>query len=106
MKLTAFLFLLFSALQQHLADINVEGPDNVYVHWIVSTSGSHSSLSSVDVSLVCMWVREMHFTSSDCAVTIMGVQRINHAFVAHALLIIFLICFQDIYGTSLKYHFR
>uniref|UniRef100_A0A8C9W137 TBC1 domain family member 23 n=1 Tax=Scleropages formosus TaxID=113540 RepID=A0A8C9W137_SCLFO len=36
------------ALQQHLADINVEGPDNVYVHWIVSTSGSHSSLSSVD----------------------------------------------------------
>ncbi|KAL4656870.1 TBC1 domain family member 23 isoform X1 [Arapaima gigas] len=38
----------FMALQQHLADINVEGPDNVYVHWIVSTSGSHSSLSSVD----------------------------------------------------------
>uniref|UniRef100_A0A673H945 TBC1 domain family member 23 n=1 Tax=Sinocyclocheilus rhinocerous TaxID=307959 RepID=A0A673H945_9TELE len=24
----------FMALQQHLADINVEGPDNVYVHWI------------------------------------------------------------------------
>uniref|UniRef100_A0AAY4EI78 TBC1 domain family member 23 n=1 Tax=Denticeps clupeoides TaxID=299321 RepID=A0AAY4EI78_9TELE len=41
----------FMALQQHLADINVEGPDNVYVHWIVSTSGSHCSLSSVDVSL-------------------------------------------------------
>uniref|UniRef100_A0A8C1ANW6 TBC1 domain family member 23 n=1 Tax=Cyprinus carpio carpio TaxID=630221 RepID=A0A8C1ANW6_CYPCA len=40
----------FMALQQHLADINVEGPDNVYVHWIVSTSGSHSSLSSADVS--------------------------------------------------------
>lgn len=39
-----------AALQQHLADINVEGPDNVYVHWIVSTSGSHSSLSSPDVS--------------------------------------------------------
>uniref|UniRef100_A0AAR2KPX1 TBC1 domain family member 23 n=1 Tax=Pygocentrus nattereri TaxID=42514 RepID=A0AAR2KPX1_PYGNA len=39
-------------LQQHLADINVEGPDNVYVHWIVSTSGSHSSLSSADVSRV------------------------------------------------------
>ncbi|KAK7144714.1 hypothetical protein R3I94_010966 [Phoxinus phoxinus] len=38
----------FMALQQHLADINVEGPDNVYVHWIVSTSGSHSSLSSAD----------------------------------------------------------
>uniref|UniRef100_A0AAY4EJ13 TBC1 domain family member 23 n=1 Tax=Denticeps clupeoides TaxID=299321 RepID=A0AAY4EJ13_9TELE len=38
----------FMALQQHLADINVEGPDNVYVHWIVSTSGSHCSLSSVD----------------------------------------------------------
>lgn len=48
---------MFSALQQHLADINVEGPDNVYVHWIVSTSGSHSSLSSVDVSLVCVHVR-------------------------------------------------
>uniref|UniRef100_A0A674DVZ0 TBC1 domain family member 23 n=1 Tax=Salmo trutta TaxID=8032 RepID=A0A674DVZ0_SALTR len=29
----------FMALQQHLTDINVEGPDN-YVHWIVSTSGS------------------------------------------------------------------
>uniref|UniRef100_A0A671T8W6 TBC1 domain family member 23 n=1 Tax=Sinocyclocheilus anshuiensis TaxID=1608454 RepID=A0A671T8W6_9TELE len=40
----------FMALQQHLADINVEGPDNVYVHWIVSTSGSHSSLSSADDS--------------------------------------------------------
>ncbi|KAI2663552.1 TBC1 domain family member 23 [Labeo rohita] len=38
-------------LQQHLADINVEGPDNVYVHWIVSTSGSHSSLSSADGEL-------------------------------------------------------
>ncbi|XP_062412538.1 TBC1 domain family member 23 isoform X1 [Sardina pilchardus] len=38
----------FMALQQHLADINVEGPDNVYVHWIVSTSGSHNSLSSAD----------------------------------------------------------
>ncbi|XP_051563193.1 TBC1 domain family member 23-like isoform X3 [Myxocyprinus asiaticus] len=41
----------FMALQQHLADINVEGPDNVYVHWIVSTSGSHCSLSSVDGDL-------------------------------------------------------
>uniref|UniRef100_A0A8C1NV33 TBC1 domain family member 23 n=1 Tax=Cyprinus carpio TaxID=7962 RepID=A0A8C1NV33_CYPCA len=41
----------FMALQQHLADINVEGPDNVYVHWIVSTSGSHSSLSSADGEL-------------------------------------------------------
>uniref|UniRef100_A0AAR2KBU1 Rab-GAP TBC domain-containing protein n=1 Tax=Pygocentrus nattereri TaxID=42514 RepID=A0AAR2KBU1_PYGNA len=40
----------FMALQQHLADINVEGPDNVYVHWIVSTSGSHSSLSSADLN--------------------------------------------------------
>uniref|UniRef100_A0A8C1P182 TBC1 domain family member 23 n=1 Tax=Cyprinus carpio TaxID=7962 RepID=A0A8C1P182_CYPCA len=39
------------SLQQHLADINVEGPDNVYVHWIVSTSGSHSSLSSADGEL-------------------------------------------------------
>ncbi|XP_067315759.1 TBC1 domain family member 23 isoform X2 [Pseudorasbora parva] len=41
----------FMALQQHLADINVEGPDNVYIHWIVSTSGSHSSLSSADGEL-------------------------------------------------------
>ncbi|XP_051985751.1 TBC1 domain family member 23 isoform X2 [Xyrauchen texanus] len=41
----------FMALQQHLADINVEGPDNVYVHWIVSTSGTHCSLSSVDGDL-------------------------------------------------------
>ncbi|XP_052455448.1 TBC1 domain family member 23 isoform X2 [Carassius gibelio] len=41
----------FMALQKHLADINVEGPDNVYVHWIVSTSGSHSSLSSADGEL-------------------------------------------------------
>uniref|UniRef100_A0A674DWF5 TBC1 domain family member 23 n=1 Tax=Salmo trutta TaxID=8032 RepID=A0A674DWF5_SALTR len=43
----------FMALQQHLTDINVEGPDN-YVHWIVSTSGSakHYSLSSsLDESL-------------------------------------------------------
>ncbi|KAG7463474.1 hypothetical protein MATL_G00177020 [Megalops atlanticus] len=38
----------FMALQQHLADINVEGADNVYMHWIVSTSGSHGSLSSAD----------------------------------------------------------
>ncbi|XP_039600932.1 TBC1 domain family member 23 isoform X2 [Polypterus senegalus] len=36
----------FMALQQHLADINVDGPDNVYVHWIVSTSGSRGSISS------------------------------------------------------------
>ncbi|XP_057193180.1 TBC1 domain family member 23 isoform X1 [Triplophysa rosa] len=41
----------FMALQQHLADINVEGSDNVYVHWIVSTSGSHSSFSSADGEL-------------------------------------------------------
>ncbi|KAM6962817.1 TBC1 domain family member 23 isoform 2-T2 [Aplochiton taeniatus] len=38
----------FMALQQHLADMNVEGPDTSYLHWIVSTSGSHSSLSSAD----------------------------------------------------------
>uniref|UniRef100_A0A665V091 TBC1 domain family member 23 n=1 Tax=Echeneis naucrates TaxID=173247 RepID=A0A665V091_ECHNA len=38
------------ALQQHLVDMNVEGLDSSYVHWIVSTSGSHSSLSSADVS--------------------------------------------------------
>uniref|UniRef100_A0A8C7M1K5 TBC1 domain family member 23 n=1 Tax=Oncorhynchus kisutch TaxID=8019 RepID=A0A8C7M1K5_ONCKI len=36
----------FMALQQHLTDINVEGPDN-YVHWIVSTSGS-AEVSSLD----------------------------------------------------------
>ncbi|KAL1023421.1 hypothetical protein UPYG_G00040620 [Umbra pygmaea] len=41
----------FMALQQHLADINVEGQDN-YVHWIVSTSGSHSSLNSADGELL------------------------------------------------------
>uniref|UniRef100_H3CZ91 TBC1 domain family member 23 n=1 Tax=Tetraodon nigroviridis TaxID=99883 RepID=H3CZ91_TETNG len=38
----------FMALQQHLADMNVEGLDSSYIHWIVSTSGSHSSLSSAD----------------------------------------------------------
>ncbi|KAM7410458.1 hypothetical protein PAMA_001751 [Pampus argenteus] len=38
----------FMALQQHLVDMNVEGLDSSYVHWIVSTSGSHSSLSSAD----------------------------------------------------------
>uniref|UniRef100_A0A3B3QIV0 TBC1 domain family member 23 n=1 Tax=Paramormyrops kingsleyae TaxID=1676925 RepID=A0A3B3QIV0_9TELE len=38
----------FMALQQHLADINVDGPDNVYVHWIVSTSGPQSGLNTVD----------------------------------------------------------
>ncbi|XP_053312914.1 TBC1 domain family member 23 isoform X2 [Spea bombifrons] len=36
----------FMVLQQHLADINVEGPDNGYGHWIASTSGSRSSTSS------------------------------------------------------------
>ncbi|XP_008568579.1 PREDICTED: TBC1 domain family member 23 [Galeopterus variegatus] len=39
----------FMALQQHLADINVDGPENGYGHWIASTSGSRSSInSSVD----------------------------------------------------------
>ncbi|KAG7457410.1 hypothetical protein JOB18_029432 [Solea senegalensis] len=38
----------FMALQQHLVDINIEGLDSSYIHWIVSTSGSHSSLSSAD----------------------------------------------------------
>lgn len=41
---------LLTALQQHLADINVEGPENGYGHWIASTSGSRNSISSVDVS--------------------------------------------------------
>ncbi|XP_029939166.1 TBC1 domain family member 23 isoform X2 [Salarias fasciatus] len=38
----------FMALQQHLVDMNIEGLDSSYVHWIVSTSGSHSSLCSAD----------------------------------------------------------
>ncbi|XP_077440883.1 TBC1 domain family member 23 isoform X2 [Vanacampus margaritifer] len=38
----------FMALQQHLVDMTVEGLDSSYIHWIVSTSGSHSSLSSAD----------------------------------------------------------
>ncbi|XP_068176316.1 TBC1 domain family member 23 isoform X2 [Antennarius striatus] len=38
----------FMALQKHLVDMNVEGLDSSYLHWIVSTSGSHSSLSSAD----------------------------------------------------------
>uniref|UniRef100_A0A3P8NEL9 TBC1 domain family member 23 n=1 Tax=Astatotilapia calliptera TaxID=8154 RepID=A0A3P8NEL9_ASTCA len=54
MVLAHFLQLKFTetrvlpALQQHLVDMNVEGLDSSYVHWIVSTSGSHSSLSSAD----------------------------------------------------------
>ncbi|XP_010637934.1 TBC1 domain family member 23 isoform X1 [Fukomys damarensis] len=36
----------FMALQQHLADINVDGPENGYGHWIASTSGSRSSINS------------------------------------------------------------
>lgn len=36
----------FMALQQHLADINVDGPESGYGHWIASTSGSRSSISS------------------------------------------------------------
>uniref|UniRef100_A0A5F9CI50 TBC1 domain family member 23 n=1 Tax=Oryctolagus cuniculus TaxID=9986 RepID=A0A5F9CI50_RABIT len=36
----------FMALQQHLADINVDGPENGYGHWIASTSGSRSSVNS------------------------------------------------------------
>ncbi|XP_049910711.1 TBC1 domain family member 23 isoform X1 [Epinephelus moara] len=38
----------FMALQKHLVDMNIEGLDSSYLHWIVSTSGSHSSLSSAD----------------------------------------------------------
>ncbi|CAN9500254.1 unnamed protein product [Ophioblennius macclurei] len=38
----------FMALQQHLVDMNVEGLDSSYLHWIVSTSGSHGSLCSAD----------------------------------------------------------
>ncbi|XP_042314604.1 TBC1 domain family member 23 isoform X2 [Sceloporus undulatus] len=37
----------YMALQQHLADINVEGPENGYGHWIASTSGSKSSINSL-----------------------------------------------------------
>ncbi|XP_062906581.1 TBC1 domain family member 23 isoform X2 [Mobula hypostoma] len=36
----------FMALQQHLVDINVDGTENGYGHWIVSTSGSRGSISS------------------------------------------------------------
>ncbi|KAM8976740.1 TBC1 domain family member 23 [Pelodytes ibericus] len=36
----------YMVLQQHLADINVEGPENGYGHWIVSTLGSRCSMSS------------------------------------------------------------
>uniref|UniRef100_A0A3B4B9B1 TBC1 domain family member 23 n=1 Tax=Periophthalmus magnuspinnatus TaxID=409849 RepID=A0A3B4B9B1_9GOBI len=39
----------FMALQKHLVDMNIEGLDSSYLNWIVSTSGSHSSLSSVDL---------------------------------------------------------
>uniref|UniRef100_A0A7N6B6P6 TBC1 domain family member 23 n=1 Tax=Anabas testudineus TaxID=64144 RepID=A0A7N6B6P6_ANATE len=39
---------LEGTLQKHLVDMNIEGLDSSYVHWIVSTSGSHSSLSSAD----------------------------------------------------------
>lgn len=42
---------VFSALQKHLVDMNIEGIDSSYVSWIVSTSGSHSSLSSPDVRI-------------------------------------------------------
>lgn len=38
----------FMALQQHLSDINVEGPESGYGHWIASTSGSRGSISSAD----------------------------------------------------------
>ncbi|XP_068126790.1 TBC1 domain family member 23 isoform X2 [Hyperolius riggenbachi] len=36
----------FMVLQQHLADINVDGPDAGYGHWIVSTSGSRSTFGT------------------------------------------------------------
>uniref|UniRef100_A0A8C5LQT9 TBC1 domain family member 23 n=1 Tax=Leptobrachium leishanense TaxID=445787 RepID=A0A8C5LQT9_9ANUR len=36
----------FMVLQQHLADINVDCPDNGYGHWIISTTGSRNNLSS------------------------------------------------------------
>ncbi|KAM5182083.1 TBC1 domain family member 23 isoform 2-T2 [Mantella aurantiaca] len=35
----------FMVLQQHLADINVDGLDSGYGHWIVSTSGSRTTMS-------------------------------------------------------------
>ncbi|XP_018423832.1 PREDICTED: TBC1 domain family member 23 isoform X3 [Nanorana parkeri] len=34
----------FMVLQQHLADINVDGPDTGYGHWIAGTSGSRTTL--------------------------------------------------------------
>ncbi|KAM9320880.1 TBC1 domain family member 23 [Gastrophryne carolinensis] len=36
----------FMVLQQHLADLNIDGPDTGYGHWIVSTSGSRTSMSA------------------------------------------------------------
>ncbi|XP_040195377.1 TBC1 domain family member 23 [Rana temporaria] len=36
----------FMVLQQHLADINVDGPDTGYGHWIASTSGSRTTMGS------------------------------------------------------------
>eukprot|EP00063_Salmo_salar_P064395 XP_014039230.1 PREDICTED: TBC1 domain family member 23-like isoform X1 [Salmo salar] len=49
----------FMALQQHLTDINVEGPDN-YVHWIVSTSGS-AEVSSLGLVIVAAVKGELHW---------------------------------------------
>lgn len=53
MKMTVIVCVcVCAALQQHLVDINVDGLDSSYLNWIVSTSGSHNSLSSVDVGLI------------------------------------------------------
>uniref|UniRef100_A0A672KYW5 TBC1 domain family member 23 n=1 Tax=Sinocyclocheilus grahami TaxID=75366 RepID=A0A672KYW5_SINGR len=69
----------FMALQQHLADINVEGPDNVYVHWIVSTSGSHitsislcakGELNSTDGKGVKSLVNKMTFALKSKSVNV------------------------------------
>ncbi|KAL4656497.1 TBC1 domain family member 23-like isoform X2 [Arapaima gigas] len=42
----------FMALQQHLSGINVDSPDNVYVQWIVSTSGTQGNASPISEDTV------------------------------------------------------
>ncbi|XP_043927313.1 TBC1 domain family member 23 isoform X2 [Protopterus annectens] len=41
----------YMALQQHLVDMNIDGLENGYSEWIVSTSGPRNSISSVDGDL-------------------------------------------------------
>lgn len=41
----------FMALQQHLVDMNIDGLENGYSEWIISTSGPRNSISSADGDL-------------------------------------------------------